>query len=535
MSQPAEVTGLVEALADIVGREHVLTDTKERDYYSRDLSYLPYQAAEAVVLPGTVDELCGVVRAISAAKRDVIPRGGGMSYTRGYTPQNERCVIVDCQLLNRIVEINSEDMYVVVECGCTWKQLVEGLKTKGVRTPYYGPLSGMYATVGGAISQNSLFLGSGDNHTVAESVLGLEVVLADGTLVRTGSWAHKHSVPFYRHFGPDITGLFTADTGAFGIKARAVLRLLPWPDTTLTASFAYRHLEEMLAAQIELSRLGITADCYGFDPYYNKTFEDRGFSFKQGLKTLKTVVMSGNNLLSGLRDAFRVALSGRRVLSGINYSLHIVCEGASRQLAAGKLSIARRVCLNQGGAEINNSLPTVFNAAPFDGVGAVLLGGDGEIWLPVHGFMPLSRAQQVGAAVEEFFEKNRERMEQHDIRTSYLTCFSGSEFVIEPSFYWYDEIQEFRLDRIEPEFREKWEGRAPQPEKREVALQLRDELRDLMDGLGCCHLQLARYYPFNDMINNPPLWKLLGDLKQVVDPEGRMNPGVLGLPAEREA
>ncbi|MDT8320718.1 MAG: hypothetical protein RQ826_09370 [Xanthomonadales bacterium] len=354
-------------------------------------------------------------------------------------------------------------------------------------------------------------------------------------MVRTGSWAHKHGSPFYRHFGPDLAGIFTADTGAFGVKARVVLRLLPWPGSILTASFGYDRLEDMLAAQIELARLGVTAECYGFDPYYNKTFEDRGFSFKQSLKTLLEVVRSGNSTLAGLRDAVRVACSGRKVLRGVNFSLHLVCEGASRQLAAGKLRIARRVCLDKGGVEIDNSLPTVFNAAPFDGVSAVLLGGNGEIWLPVHGFMPLSRAQQVGAAVEAFFEANRSLMEEHGIRTSYLTCFSGSEFVIEPSFYWYDEIQQFRLDRIELQFREKWKGRSPEPEKRKVALGLREELRDLMDSHGCCHLQLARFYPYGEMMANEPLWQLLKDVKALVDEHGRMNPGALGLPEEERS
>ncbi|MDT8320719.1 MAG: FAD-binding oxidoreductase [Xanthomonadales bacterium] len=178
MSTSAENLLLARALAGIVGAQNVLTDPSDRDYHSRDLSYLPYEVAEAVVLPGSTEELSQVVAAITGAGCAVIPRGGGMSYTRGYTPPCAGCVIVDSKRLDRIVEINTEDMYVVVEAGCTWKKLVEALKQKGVRTPYYGPLSGMYATVGGAISQNSLFLGSGDNHTVAESVLGLEVVLA---------------------------------------------------------------------------------------------------------------------------------------------------------------------------------------------------------------------------------------------------------------------------------------------------------------------------------------------------------------------
>lgn len=529
MSALLDSSSLHASLATIVGDKHVSADEARRTYFSRDLSYLPHATAALVVSPGSVEQLQTAVRAATTAGYAVIPRGGGMSYTQAYSPDRESTVMVDMQRLDKIVEINTEDMYVIVECGCTWKKLLEALRPKGVRTPYYGPLSGMYATVGGAIAQNSLFLGSGDNHTVAESVLGLEVVMADGTLLRTGSWAHKLSNPFYRHFGPDITGLFTADTGAFGFKARAVLRLLLQPETTLTMSFAFETLAEMLAVQVEMSRLRLAAECYGFDPYYNATFEDKGFSFSQGVSALKQIVKSDKSMLSGIVKAARVARGGKRVLRGVNYSLHMTFEGQVPGIAAAKLRSAHEICSRHGGVEINNSLPTVFNTTPFDGVGAVLLGGDGELWLPVHAFMPLSRVQQVGAAVERFLADNKQLMDEHSIRSSYLTCYSGTEFVIEPSFYWYDEIQQFRLDRIEPAMREKWKDRKPQPEKRRVALHLRDQLRDLFDANGCCHLQIGRYYPYRDMMNNDALWTLLQSVKNQLDPACLVNPGSLGF------
>ena len=67
-------------------------------------------------------------------------------------------------------------------------------------------------------------------------------------------------------------------------------------------------------------------------------------------------------------------------------------------------------------------------------------------------------------------------MEKHNIRTSYLTCFSGAEFVIEPSFYWHDELGEFRLSLIEEEFAEKWKDIPADLETRKVVLELREKL-----------------------------------------------------------
>ena len=197
-------------LAEIVGQSHVLTDHESRRFYSTDLSYVPGEVAAVVVQPGNAEELAKCVGIATSAGLDVVPRGGGMSYTHGYQPERASSMLVDMLRMNRILDINTEDMYVTVEAGCTWKMLYQALGEHGVRTPYFGPLSGMYATIGGALSQNSLFLGSGTYNTVAESALGVKVALADGSLLQTGSAAHINGTPFWRHFGPDLTGIFTA-------------------------------------------------------------------------------------------------------------------------------------------------------------------------------------------------------------------------------------------------------------------------------------------------------------------------------------
>ena len=107
-------------------------------------------------------------------------------------------------------------------------------KATGMRTGYWGPLSGVNATIGGALSQNSAFFGSALHGTVADSVLGVTVVLANGEIVTTGSGARNGAAPFTRHGGPDLTGIFLGDNGAFGVKVAATLRLLPRPQHTAT-------------------------------------------------------------------------------------------------------------------------------------------------------------------------------------------------------------------------------------------------------------------------------------------------------------
>jgi FAD/FMN-containing dehydrogenase len=272
----------IQQIQQILGIENVLLDEQSREFYSTDLSFRPREVAALVARPANADELADAVGVATRAGMAIVARGGGMSYTSGYTPAQPNTMLIDMQRMNRVVEINTDDMYVIVEAGCTWKDLYEALAPHGVRTPYWGPLSGAYATVGGALSQNSLFHGSGVGGTAAESVVGLKVVLADGTLVTTGSWAHKTSKPFWRHFGPDMSGLFLADTGAIGIKAVAALRLVTTPQHTGYLSYKFDTLEAMLAAQVRIARLGISSECYGFDPYYNGGFEKQGITFEEG-------------------------------------------------------------------------------------------------------------------------------------------------------------------------------------------------------------------------------------------------------------
>ncbi len=518
---------VVARLKTIAGSECVLTSEKDRKFYSTDLSCTKGEIAEIVVRPRNAKELADCVKVATDSGMSVVPRGGGMSYTRGYQPENSGSMLVDMRSMDKVLEINSEDMYVTVESGCTWKKLYEALAEQDLRTPYFGPLSGMYATVGGTISQNSLFLGSGTYNTAAESVLGLKVALADGTLLQTGSAAHKHGSPFWRHFGPDLTGIFTADTGAFGVKAEVTLRLIEAPAVTLFMSFAFDTLDAMLQTQTILARKRICAECYGFDPYYNDSFENLGFTFGEGLAVLRDVAVKEGGI-KGLWSSFKLATSGKGFLKKVNYSLHMTFDSYDRDVAYKGLQTARDVCLRQDGTEIDNTLPTAFRAQPFGGVRTVLLGAQGELWLPIHGFMPLSKAVEIGRLTEGFFEKHRSTMEELNIHSSYLTCFSGTEFVIEPSIYWHDELGEFRLSLIEEDFANKWKTIPPDEEKRAVALRLREGLRDLYDANGCCHLQLGKYYPFQEMMDEP-LRKLLNGVKDVVDPERVINPGTLGL------
>ena len=260
---------LASKLCVIAGERNVSTDAAECDYFAQDV-FTRDTPAGVVVAPGDTEQLAAVVAEAVRAGRAVVPRGGGMSYTSGYVPSEAQSVLLDMRRMNRVLEINRADMYVRVEAGITWQALHEALQEQGLKTPYWGTLSGRYATVGGSLSQNSIFWGSGRHGSAADAVLSMEVVLADGSLLNTGSAAQKNARPFFRHFGPDLTGLFTGDGGALGVKATITLKLLPQAAEHGFGSFAFEGYADMCAAMSEIARRDLVTECFGFDPYLQR-------------------------------------------------------------------------------------------------------------------------------------------------------------------------------------------------------------------------------------------------------------------------
>ena len=112
---------VISQLCDVIGTDSVITDNKEREYFSMDVFDID-EVADLVIQPSSKDQISDALKILSKSDYEIIPRGGGMSYTGGYTPSTKRSAIIDTSLLNQIIEINPDDMYITVEAGCTWKK-----------------------------------------------------------------------------------------------------------------------------------------------------------------------------------------------------------------------------------------------------------------------------------------------------------------------------------------------------------------------------------------------------------------------------
>ncbi|MDE0658764.1 MAG: FAD-binding oxidoreductase [Gammaproteobacteria bacterium] len=524
-SQPM-AGNVLASLAESIGTDSVLVDEASRALYGQDISG-DANTVTAVVRPSGIADLVETVLFAAAHEFVLVPRGGGMSYSGGYVCQRERTLCLDMAAMAEVLEVNTEDMYVTVQAGCTWKALHEALEPLGVRTPFWGTLSGLHATVGGSLSQNALFWGSGRHGCAADSVVGFEIVLADGRVLRTGAAARTGATPFFRHYGPDLTGLFTCDAGAFGIKATATLKLVPVAEARIGVSMTFADHGGLFRAMSEVSRQGLAEACFGFDPTLQAQRMKRE-SLARDVKTLGQTVVAQGGVLDKLRTGARVAAAGRRFLPEERYSAHFMIEERTRAAAADAAERIRRIGRDAGGDEVENTIPTVSRAHPFGPLNS-MIGPSGERWLPVHGLVPHSRAIAAYDAILTLFERNGAACAEHGIVHGALFTYADTDcFVIEPVFYWPDRLTALHRCTVEAQVLRKTNDFPDNPAARAEVLWLRDEVIETLHAHGAVHLQIGRLYPFARDLAEPPR-TLLQALKREIDPEDRVNPGALGL------
>ena len=517
--------GGLEAFARALGADGVVTDHETLRLYSEDV-YTEGSLVRAVLRPDSIDALAAALKVAADEDMTVIARGGGMSYTDAYLARTDNTVLVDTARLNRIVEINTTDMYVTVECGVTWRDLDEALAAHGVRTPYWGPLSGLRATVGGALSQGSVFLGSGRHGSVADNVLSLELLTANGQRIATGSRVNAHAEPFFRHYGPDLTGLFTGDCGALGIKVRATLPLKRRLPHSRFASFGFSNARGLIEAMNELAREDIVSECFAFDPGLGAQRLKRT-SLAEDVKSLGRVMRSAGGALKGVREGLKVVTAGRGFLDDTPWSCHVILDARSEAGADEKLGIARRICTGNG-KEVENTIPKVMRAQPFANVNS-LLGPLGERWVPVHGIVPFSGALPAYDAMQAVVNKHEARLDELGIEYGTLMCTIGtSAFLVEPCLYWRDSQGAFHKHMLDDDYLAKLTDFPANPDARAFVHQLRLELTDRLHELGATHFQIGKFYPY-ERDADPGARALLEAIKRYTDPDGRLNPGALGL------
>jgi len=525
MEQSQRIDLLKSELAGILGASCVIDDPLELLLYSGDV-YAPGVTAALVIRPNQREELAAAVRAISDAGFAMTARGGGMTYTGGYTPSREQTVIIDTSSLNRIVGIHEQDMFITVEAGVTWQQIYEALRPLGLRLPFFGTFSGSLATVGGGLSNGALFMATARHGTAAEIVLGLELITADGRVIRTGQGAFYKGKPFYRSYGPDLTGLFVHDSGSLGIKIEVSLRLMKAPAETGYASFAFAGSPEMVRALSEIARSGAAEEAYVFDPATTRRSLQPA-SLKEDLRKLSSVIKSQSGLFKGLFEGTKLAAAGRRFVARDVFTLHVVCAGRCKEAVKADLTTCRSIAEECGGGEIANTIPKAARSNPFEPLNGII-GPQGERWAALNAKVTHSDAMSLIEKADKLLEGYRERMDATGVTTSFLfIAISNHAFSYEPVLRWFDEWGPLHRHVAEPAYLARLEEPPPNPEARALVDEIRADIVGLFADFGAASNQIGKTYPYLASMR-PESAQLLRALKAELDPAGLMNPGALG-------
>jgi len=249
------------ALKGALPADRLHDDAQSLAAVADDMTENPPGQPALVAQVRSVAEVQAVVRAARAARVPLVPRVGG-SNVGGLTNPAPGAVVVDLTKMNQIVEVNEEDLYVVIEPGVTWEQLKAHLDERKVDLVIGYPLSPPDTSV----MANCLLDGLGNlslaHGSMADWITGLEVVLPDGSLARTGaaaggvSWCSRG--PF-----PDVTGLFVSFQGTTGICTKLGVGLWPRPRHRKRLFVLCYQRTAAIAAMRELARARIADDVGG--------------------------------------------------------------------------------------------------------------------------------------------------------------------------------------------------------------------------------------------------------------------------------
>jgi glycolate oxidase len=228
-----------QKLRAIAGPEHVLDSDLDRFGYSYDSSFVPLvppNRPDVVVQPLTTQEVSQVMAVAHEHAIPVTPRGSASGRTGGSIPLAGG-ISLALDRMTQIVELDEGNMMVTAEAGVRTIDLYNHCAAKGLFFPP-DPASWKYSTIGGNVAENAGGMRAVKYGVTKNYVMGLEVVLPDGAILKTGGKAIKNVT------GYDLTSLFTGSEGTLGVVTQALFRLIPMPKKRGTIEVLFSTLDD---------------------------------------------------------------------------------------------------------------------------------------------------------------------------------------------------------------------------------------------------------------------------------------------------
>lgn len=240
---------LIDVLARHLPQDCLQADADVIEAYSSDRAvFEAHGTAALLVMPRTTSEVVAAVRAANEAGVPIVPRGAGTGLT-GAANASDGCIVLSLHRMNRILEIDETNRMCRVEPGVINSDLKAAVAERGLFYPP-DPASFEMSSIGGNVATNAGGLCCVKYGVTRDYVMGLEVVLADGRVMRTGRTTIKSTTGF------DLTGLFVGSEGVLGIITEITLKLVPSPPPPATAVAYFDELAPAGDAIVEIFRRG---------------------------------------------------------------------------------------------------------------------------------------------------------------------------------------------------------------------------------------------------------------------------------------
>ena len=260
--------GLKRALREIVGPSNFTDQLIDLISYSYDASDHDHRP-EAGLWPTTTEQVSKILSLANEHRIPVTPRGAGTGLAGAAVP-NQGGVVLDLCRMNKILEIRIADRLAIVQPGVVYADLERALSRYGFFFPP-DPASASVCTLGGNVATNAGGIRGAKYGVTKDYVLGLEVVLPDGRIMRTGSHCMKSSS------GYDLTKLFVGSEGTLGVVTEIILKINPKPMATKTALASFNVLQDAGQAVIDVMHSGIIPSVLEIlDPNTIRVLRDHG-------------------------------------------------------------------------------------------------------------------------------------------------------------------------------------------------------------------------------------------------------------------
>ncbi len=239
---------IIKELRAILGRENLLTEPEDLACYSFDgsgTSRLP----QAVVMPGSTEEVADILAVASRCQIPVVPRGAGSGMTGGSLPVHGGLVMVFTRM-NKILEIDQDNMVAVVQPGVITGEFQEVLHKKGLYYPV-DPASIKFCTMGGNAAECAGGPSAVKYGVTKDYIIGCEAVLAGGEIIKTGVRTEKGVT------GYDLTRLLVGSEGTLAVFTALIVRLLPLPEAKETFLLIFSSIEEATGLVAKILHTGL--------------------------------------------------------------------------------------------------------------------------------------------------------------------------------------------------------------------------------------------------------------------------------------